>query len=67
ASRACNTRARRAVSYIRPRFELFAQGNEKKEMNWPLFINLIELEVLLLAFAGIVIWTIRIFRRGVWR
>ncbi len=36
-------------------------------MNWPLFINLIELEVLLLAFAGIVIWTIRIFRRGVWR
>ncbi len=36
-------------------------------MNWPLFINLIELEVTLLAFAGIVIWTIRIFRRGVWR
>jgi hypothetical protein len=47
--------------------ERFAQGNEKEEMNWPLFISLIELEVTILAFAGVVIWTVRFFRKGVWR
>jgi hypothetical protein len=36
-------------------------------MNWPLFIALIELEVTVVAFAGIAVWAMRFLRRGVWR
>ena len=36
-------------------------------MNWPLFINLLQLEVVLVAFVGIALWTARFLKRGVWR
>jgi hypothetical protein len=43
------------------------KGTRRKEMNWLLFIDLIELEVSLVAFAAIGVWAVRFLRRGVWR